>query len=389
VSIAESVAVAAPPKPVSTFVKGLDGVVAAQTKLSSIDGQRGILTYCGIDIHELAEKASYEEVVHLLWYGRLPNRQELADLDSRLSANRPIPTQIINILRATPGNGVPMVVLRNAVSALAMFDPDAEDISPEATRRKAERLTAQMGTIMAAYHRIRQGLEPIDPDPKLSHTPNLLYMLTGDQPDPALVKALDLYQVLLADHGMNASTFTARVVASTQADLHSAVSAALGALKGPLHGGAAEATMRMLFEIGDVDKADAFVDNAFKTKRKIMGIGHRIYKTGDPRVVHIRKTSLELGERRGELKWFHILEEVEKAVLKYRQLYANVDFFSSTMLYYIGIPVDMFTPMFAASRIAGWSAHVIEQYADNVLIRPQSEFIGQLGQHYIPMDEQE
>jgi citrate synthase len=368
-------------------VKGLDGVVAAQTTLSSIDGQRGILTYCGIDIHELAEKASYEEVVHLLWYGKLPNRKELADLEARLAANRPIPTQIINILRATPDNGIPMVVLRNAVSALAMFDPDAEDISPEATRRKAERLTAQMGTIMAAYHRIRQGLEPIDPDPNLGHTPNLLYMLTGDQPDPTLVKALDLYQVLLADHGMNASTFTARVVASTQADLHSAVAAALGSLKGPLHGGAAEATMRMLFEIGDVEKADAFVDNAFKTRRKIMGIGHRIYKTGDPRVVHIRKTSLELGERRGELKWIHILEEVERAVLKYRQLYPNVDFFSSTMLYYIGIPVDMFTPMFAASRIAGWSAHVIEQYADNVLIRPQSEFIGQMDQHYIPIDE--
>jgi len=389
VRIAEPVTIAAPPKPVSTYVKGLDGVVAAQTALSSIDGQRGILTYRGIDIHELAENASYEEVVYLLWYGKLPNRRELHDLEERLAANRPIPTQVVNILRQTPHNGIPMVVLRNAVSALAMFDPDAEDITPEATRRKAERLTAQMGTIMAAYHRIRQGLEPIEPDPRLSHTENLLYMLTGDQPDPANVRALDLYQVLLADHGMNASTFTARVIASTQADLHSAVSGGLGALKGPLHGGAAEATMRMLFEIGKVEKADAFVDNAFKTKRKIMGIGHRIYKTGDPRVVHIRRSSLGLGERSGELEWFHILEEVEKAVLKYRQLYANVDFFSSTMLYYIGIPVDMFTPMFAASRIAGWSAHVIEQYADNVLIRPQSEFVGPEEQHYIPIDRRE
>ena len=376
---------AEPVKP--AFVKGLDGVVAAQTMLSSVDGQNGVLTYRGINIHELAEKASYEEVVYLLWYGKLPNRKELADLEARLAAQRAVPDQILNLLRATPDNAVPMVVLRNAVSALAMFDPDAEDISPQATRRKAERLTAQMGTIMAAYHRIRQGLEPIEPDPRLSHTQNLLYMLTGDQPDPLNVKALDLYQVLLADHGMNASTFTSRVVASTQADLHSAVSGGLGALKGPLHGGAAEATMRMLFEIGEVEKADAFVDNAFKTKRKIMGIGHRIYKSGDPRVVHIRKSSLELGERRGELEWFHILEEVEKAVLKYRQLYANVDFFSSTMLYYIGIPVDMFTPMFAASRIAGWSAHVIEQYADNVLIRPQSEFVGPMEQHYVPIDE--
>ncbi|MBS1245599.1 MAG: citrate synthase [Chloroflexi bacterium] len=388
-SIAEPVTVAAPIKPVSTFVRGLDGVVAVQTTLSSIDGQRGILTYRGIDIHELAEKARYEEVVYLLWYGKLPNCQELADLEARLAANRPVPDQIITILRNTPDNAVPMVVLRNAVSALAMFDPDAEDISPEATRRKAERLTAQMGTILTAYHRLRHGLEPIDPDPHLDHTSNLLYMLTGDPPDPAYVRALDLYQVLLADHGMNASTFTARVVASTQADLHSAIAAALGALKGPLHGGAAEATMRTLFEIGEVDKADAFVENAFRARRKIMGIGHRIYKTGDPRALHLQKYSQSLGERRGEIKWFQILKEVEQAVLKYRQLYANVDFFSSTMLYYIGIPVDMFTPMFAASRIAGWSAHVIEQYDDNVLIRPQSEFIGSTEQHYVPIDERE
>jgi citrate synthase len=385
VSTAEPPVAAAPAKP--AFVKGLDGVVAVQTVLSSIDGQRGILTYRGINIHELAENASYEEVVYLLWYGKLPTRRELADLEARLAANRPIPTQIVNILRQTPTNGIPMVVLRNAVSALAMFDPEAEDLSPEATRRKAERLTAQMGTVMAAYHRIRQGLEPIDPDPKLSHTQNLLYMLTGDQPDPVSVKALDLYQVLLADHGMNASTFTARVVASTQADLHSSVAAALGALKGPLHGGAAEATMRTVLEIGQVENADAFVDNVFKTKRKIMGIGHRIYKNGDPRVVHLQKWSRLMGEKNGALKWYEILLEVEKAVLKYRQLYPNVDFFSSTMLYYIGIPVDMFTPMFAASRISGWSAHVIEQYADNVLIRPQSEFIGPADQHYVPIDE--
>jgi len=380
------VSTAEPVKP--AFVKGLDGVVAAQTMLSSVDGQNGVLTYRGINIHELAEKACYEEVVYLLWYGKLPNRQELADLEARLAAQRTVPDQILNILRATPDNAVPMVVLRNAVSALAMFDPDAEDISPEATRRKAERLTAQMGTILTAYHRIRNRLEPIDPDPRLSHTPNLLYMLTGDQPDPQGVKALDLYQTLLAEHGMNASTFTARVVASTQADLHSAVAGALGSLKGPLHGGAAEATMRMLFEIGEPDKADAFVENAIKTKRKIMGIGHRIYKTGDPRVVHLQKWSQTLGERRGE-KWFQILKEVEQAVLKYKQLYPNVDFFSSTMLYYIGIPVDQFTPMFAASRIAGWSAHVIEQYADNVLIRPQSEFIGPTEQHYAPIEERE
>jgi len=388
VSVTEPTA-AAPPRPASTYVKGLDGVVAVQTMLSSVDGQRGVLTYRGINIHELAERACYEEVVYLLWYGKLPNRQELSDLQARLAANRRVPDQIINFLRSMPDNAIPMVVLRNAVGALAMFDPDAEDISPEATRRKAERLTAQMGTILAAYHRIRYGLEPIDPDPDLGHTPNLLYMLTGDLPEPIYVKALDLFQVLLAEHGMNASTFTARVVASTQADLHSAIVAAMGALKGPLHGGAAEATMRTLFEIGEPEKADAYVDNAFRNKRKIMGIGHRIYKTGDPRAVHLQKWSRMLGELRGDIKWHEILLELERAVLKHRKLYPNVDFFSSTMLYYTGIPVDLFTPMFAASRIAGWSAHVIEQYYDNVLIRPQSEFIGPTEQHYVPIDERE
>jgi citrate synthase len=370
------------------FVKGLDGIVAVQTEISSVDGPNSTLLYRGINIHELAEQASYEEVAYLLLNGHLPGRSELADFNARLVANRWLPAPLYDLLRTFPRDTVPMEALRVAVSSLSFYDPEIEDISIEATQRKAVRLIAQLPTLCAAYQRIRSGKEPIAPNPRMSHAANTLNML-GLSTESEFVRALNMYLILLADHGMNASTFTARVVASTQADLHSSVAAALGALKGPLHGGAAEATMRTVLEIGEVENADAFVDNVFKTKRKIMGIGHRIYKNGDPRVVHLQKWSRLMGEKNGALKWYEILLEVEKAVLKYRQLYPNVDFFSSTMLYYIGIPVDMFTPMFAASRISGWSAHVIEQYADNVLIRPQSEFIGPADQHYVPIDQRE
>lgn len=371
----------------SSYSPGLKGVVAAQTALSSIDGHNGVLTYRGINIHELAERSTYEEVVYLLWYGKLPTRNELAALKGHLAANRGLPPQVISLLRATPDDAVPMVVLRNAVSLLAFFDPDREDISPDATRRKASRLTAQMGTVLAAYDRIRRHLEPIDPDPRLDHTANILYMLTGDRPDPDFAWALDQYLTLLADHGMNASTFTARVVASTRADLHSAVTAALGALKGPLHGGANEATMNMLLEIGSPDKVDEYIDNAFATKKKIMGFGHRIYRTGDPRAVHLQKISRALGEKVGDTRWYEMSLMVEKAVQRNRGLYPNVDFFSASALYYIGIPIDLFTPMFAASRVAGWSAHVLEQHQQDVLIRPESEYVGPVDQHYGPIEE--
>jgi citrate synthase len=365
-------------------VKGLDGVVAVQTELSSIDGQRGVLTYRGIDIHELAERATYEEVCYLLLQGRLPDRAELDDFRARLAAQRGIPTPLVDLLRAVPRDAVPMDALRTAFSALAFYEPDVNDISIEATRAKSLRLVAQMPTVVAAFQRLRDGRELIAPRDDLGQAENFLYMLLGEDPDRECAKALDLYFVLLADHGLNASTFTARVVASTNADVHTSVAAAMAAIKGPLHGGANEATMRMLLEIEEPERVDAFIDNAFASKRKIMGFGHRIYKTGDPRTQHLQRWARRLGEKLGQIKYFDMSLAVEKAVLRHRELYPNVDYFSATLLYYIGIPIDLFTPMFACSRMAGWCAHIIEQYRDAVLIRPQSEYVGPTGQHYRP-----
>ncbi len=368
------------------FVKGLDGIVAVQTEISSVDGPNSTLLYRGINMHELAEQASYEETAFLLLYGHLPSRSELADFSSHLASNRWLPAPIYDFLRTLPADTIPMVALRTAVSALSFYDSDIEDISIEVTQRKAIRLIAQLPTLCAAYQRIRTGQEPIAPDSSLSHAANALYML-GLSIDDDFVDALNAYLILLADHGMNASTFTARVVASTQADLHSAITSALASLKGPLHGGANEATMNMLLEIGALDKVDEFVDNAFATKRKIMGFGHRIYKNGDPRSIHLNRWAEKLGNKIGEPKYYAMSLKVVEAVLRHRELHPNVDFYSASMLYYIGIPIDLFTPMFACSRVAGWSAHVIEQYKDNVLIRPQSEYVGPLNVHYLPMEQ--
>ncbi|MCS6773554.1 MAG: citrate/2-methylcitrate synthase [Anaerolineae bacterium] len=368
------------------FSKGLDGVVAAQTEISMVDGPNSTLLYRGININELAEHATYEEVAFLLLNGHLPTRSELADFNARLVANRWLPAPMYDLLRTLPRDTIPMEALRTAVSALAFYDPEIEDISIEATRRKSVRLIAQLPTLTAAFDRIRNGKEPIAPNPRLSHAANTLYML-GLSTDPEFVRALDVYFILLADHGMNASTFTARVVASTQADLHSAVTSALASLKGPLHGGANEATMHMLLEIGELENVDAFVDRAFATKRKIMGFGHRIYKHGDPRSAHLNRWSERLGKKVNQLKYYEMSLAVERAVLRHKELYPNVDFFSATLLYDLGIPIDLFTPMFACARVAGWCAHVIEQYRDNVLIRPQSEYIGPVGVHYVPIDE--
>lgn len=370
-----------------SYSPGLKDVIGAQTALSSIDGQKGVLTYRGINIHELAERATYEEVVFLLWYGRLPRREELAAFKKELAENRGLPIPLIEMLRSTPPEATPMVVLRNAVSQLTYFDPEGGDISVDASRRRAIRLTAQMGTILAAYDRIRRGVNPIDPDPGLDHAANILYMFRGQPPDPDFAHALDTYLVLLADHGMNASTFTARVVASTKADLYSAITAALAALKGPLHGGANEETMKMLLEIGSPDRVDEYIDRAFAAKKRIMGFGHRIYRTGDPRSVHLNTMARELGEKIGDLRWYEMSLRVQAAVLRNREIYPNVDFFSAPAIYYLGIPIDLFTPMFAVSRVAGWCAHVMEQYEANILIRPESEYIGPTDQHYVPMEE--
>jgi len=367
--------------------KGLDNIIVAETELSSVDGQNSILTYRGINIHELAGRATYEEIVHLLWYGRLPSRAQLSELKETLAAHRALPGGIVAMIRAFPRTALAMEVLRTVVSALAMYDPEAQDISPEATRRKAIRLTAQFPTIVAAFDRLRNGKEPIAPHPELGHAANTLYMLTGTRPDPLHAQALDTYFVLLADHGLNASTFVARAVVSTLADLHSAITAALASLKGPLHGGANEATMRMFLEIGELENVEGWIADAFAQKRKIMGFGHRVYRHGDPRVTHLQRLARALGEQAGDTRWYEMSLQVEKAVQSHRELYPNVDFFSAAVLYYLGIPLDLFTPMFACSRIAGWSAHVLEQYADNRLMRPQSVFIGPKENHFIPIEE--
>jgi citrate synthase len=369
------------------FVKGLDGIVAVQTFISMVDGPNGNLTYRGVHINELVTQATYEEVAFLLLHDHLPSEKELTDFNARLVANRWLPAPLYDLIRQLPRDTVPMEALRTAVSALSFYDPEIEDISIEATQRKAVRLISQFPTICAAYQRIREGKEPIAPTAHLSHAANTLHMLGLPSGDPDFVRAMDAYYVLLADHGMNASTFTGRVVASTQADLHSSITAAMAALKGPLHGGANEATMNMLLEIDDPAKVDAFVDGAFATKRKIMGIGHRIYKNGDPRAVHLNTWAERLGRKLNQIKYFDMAHKVADAVLRHRELYPNVDFYSAPMLYYIGIPIDLFTPMFACSRVAGWSAHVIEQYKDNVLIRPQSEYVGPTNVHYVPVDQ--
>ena len=369
------------------FVKGLDGIVAVQTQISSVDGPNSILTYRGININELAENAVYEEAAYLLLYGSLPNRSELAKFNAHLVANRGLPSPMLDLLKSLPHDTVPMAALRTAVSALSFYDPEIEDVSIEATQRKAVRLIAQLPTLTATYDAIRKSKPFIAPNPSLSHAANTLYMLGANYQDSDMVRAMDIYYILLADHGMNASTFTARVVSSTQADLHSAISSAYAALKGPLHGGANEATMYTLQEIGEPDKVDAWVDNAFATKRKIMGIGHRIYKHGDPRVVHLNKWAEKLGHKLNQVKWYDMSRMVENAVLRHRDLHPNVDFYSASMMYYLGIPIDLFTPLFACSRISGWCAHVIEQYQDNVLIRPQSEYVGAVNQHFTPLDQ--
>jgi len=326
----------------------------------------------------------------LLWHAKLPNAAELAAFSRRLAAERKLPKQVLDLIRAFPRKAAPMEALRTAVSALAFYDPESQNISPEATLRKGLRLTAKFPTIVAAFHRIRKGKEPVAPKAGLGHAANFLYMLEGRTAEELRTRALNLYLVLLADHSLNASTFTARVVSSTNADLHSAVTAALGALKGNLHGGAAEATMNMLLEIGALDKVDAFVDKAFATRRKVMGFGHRIYKTGDPRVRHLQAMArtMEAAAAKDE-DYVDMALAVERAVLRHKELYPNVDYFSATTLYYTGIAIDLDTCVFAISRVAGWTAHVLEQYADAALIRPTGEYLGPTNVQFAPLAERQ
>jgi citrate synthase len=357
--------------------KGLEGIVAANSGICWIDGDAGILSYRGIDIHELAEYSTFEETTFLLWFGHLPTQAELLDFSAKLAASRTLAPEILALLKSLPRTATPMEVLRTAVSALSMYDPDENDNLHEANVRKSFRLTSQVSMIVANYDRLRKGLDLVEPDPTLSHAANFLWMLNGEKPSETATRTMDVALILHADHELNASTFAARVIAATLSDIHSAVTGAIGALKGPLHGGANEAVMRMLFAIDDAGADPVeYVRDMLAQKKKISGFGHRVYKTEDPRATHLRRMSEQLAHDSGTAKWYDWSRKIELYINAEKHLNANVDFYSASTYTTLGIDVDLFTPIFAVSRIAGWAAHVIEQLDDNRLIRPRAEYIG-------------
>lgn len=374
-------------EPRSQVLAGLEGVVAATSAICFIDGKEGRLLYRGYDIADLAEKATFEEVCYLLWHGDLPTASQLRDLREKLSSARALPERILNLLHLFPKDAAPMDVLRTAVSALGVIDPQASQNSPEANLNKSIRLTAQIPSIVATFDRIRRGMEPVPPREDLAHAANFLYMLKGEEPDPLSARVFDVALILHADHELNASTFSGRVTASTLSDLHSAVTSAIGTLKGPLHGGANEQVMKMLVEIGTPERAAAYVKEMLAQKRRIPGFGHRVYRTEDPRARFLRRLSKDLGEQVGELTWWEITRKVEEVAFQEKGLYPNVDLYSASTYYYMGIPTDLFTPIFAISRISGWTAHILEQYADNRLIRPVAEYVGRTRREFVPLEQ--
>ena len=375
--------------PAAPAPAGLQDVVASSSAICHLDGDRGVLAYCGHDIHDLAEHATFEEVCHLLWRRRLPNRAELGDLQSQLAAALALPEPVLRLIRSLPP-GDAMDALRTLTSALAHFDPEAGDASPAARYRQAVRLTAQLGSVVAAWGRLAAGGAPVDPDPTLGHAANFLLMLNGERPSAVASRAFDVALVLHADHELNASTFAARVTAATLSDLHSAVAAGVGALKGPLHGGANAEVMKMLTAIGeDADdrRVDEFVRGMLARKVKVPGFGHRVYRTEDPRATHLRRMSKALGQRAGRTRWYEMSRRIEAVMREEKRIDANVDFYSASTYALLGIPVDLFTPIFAVSRVSGWTAHVLEQYANNRLIRPRAEYVGPpYPQTFAPLD---
>lgn len=368
--------------------RGLEGVVALESELSFIDGKQGLLVYRGYDIHDLAAHTSFEEVAYLLWKGALPNRQQLEDLSGRLQAERELPAGILDLMRGVPEGANPMAALRTAVSALALHDPEAEDDAPEANYRKAVRLTARIPTIIAAFDRLRKGKEPVAPLGRGSTAYDFLHMLNGKEPGRAAERTFDVCLVLHADHGLNASTFTCRVIGSTLSDLYSSVTGAIGALKGPLHGGANIEVMRMLLEIDrSGEDPAAFVREKLAQKERIMGFGHRVYKTMDPRAAILREMVEDLSEEQGARKWYDLSVAIMEAMQEEKELYPNVDFFSASVYYMLGIDIDLFTPIFALSRVTGWTAHLLEQWSENRLIRPRAEYVGPRNRTVTPIDE--
>ena len=368
--------------------KGLEGIVAANSGICYIDGDEGVLAYRGIDIHELAQNSNFEEVCYLLWFGTLPKREELEHFRQRLAESRKVDPGIIEMMRSFPKSATPMEVLRTTVSALSFYDHDEKAVDHDSKVRKAYALTSQIAMIVAIYDRIRKGKKVVDADPKLSHAANFLLQLTGEKPSATAEKALDIALILHADHELNASTFAARVTAATLSDMHSAITSAIGALKGPLHGGANEAVMRMLFALDKAGRDPVeHVTGMLADKKKVPGFGHRVYTTEDPRATHLRKMSEDLGRSSGNPKWFDMSRKIEKYINAEKKLNANVDFYSASTYTTLGLDVDLFTPVFAVSRIAGWAAHVIEQLDDNRLIRPRAEYIGpRYPNKYVPMD---
>jgi citrate synthase len=367
---------------------GLEGIIAAESSICFIDGQAGILSYQGYNIHTLAENATFEEVIYLLWNGRLPAQNELDELKAALVKYRPIPAPIIDFLRSVP-EGQPMHVLRTAVSMLSIHDPEANDMSPEANLRKAQKLMAQTATIVTSFDRLRNKKEIIESDPKLGLAANFLYTLTGTRPDDVVERAFDIALTLHADHELNASTFAGRVTAATLSDIYSAVTAAIGALKGPLHGGANEDVIRFLLQVdANTDAAVQQVREKLSKKEKVAGFGHRVYRTEDPRATHLRELSEEIGKRTGHLDLYLASKEVESFIKQTKNLNANVDFYSASTYYSLGIPIDLFTPIFAVSRMSGWTAHILEQYKNNRLIRPRADYTGKPdGQPWIPISQ--
>ncbi|MGB8261332.1 MAG: citrate synthase [Terracidiphilus sp.] len=369
--------------------KGLEGVVAANSGICWIDGEAGVLAYRGIDIHELAVHSTFEETTYLLWNGILPNLLELREFQAQLANSRSLDQRIVEMLRAFPASATPMEVLRTAVSALSFYDADEKDNSHDANVRKSFKLTSQIAMLVAVYDRIRKGLDIVPPDRSLNHAANFLWMLTGERPSETATHTLDIALILHADHELNASTFAARVIAATLADVHSAITGAIGALKGPLHGGANEGVMRMLLEIDRTGSDPVeYVKNMLAARQKISGFGHRVYRTEDPRATHLRKMSEQLGKDAGMPKWFEYSRAIELYINADKKLNANVDFYSASTYATLGIDIDLYTPIFAISRISGWAAHVIEQLDDNRLIRPRAEYVGPTyPAHWVPMEE--
>ena len=367
---------------------GLEGVVATSSKICYIDGDKGVLSYAGYNIHTLADHASFEEVIYLLWHSKLPVSEELRKLKASLTAERDLPAEVTAFLKNAPKSASAMDVLRTAISMLSLYDPQAGEMSPEANTQKATRLMARVATIVTSFDRLRNGKEVIPGDPALGHAANFLYTLTGKKPDDVMERVFDVALILHADHELNASTFAARVTAATLSDIYSAVTSAIGALKGPLHGGANEAVIQMLLKTSSSEDAVAKVKSNLDNKIKIPGFGHRVYHTADPRAIHLKKMSQELAKRTGHGELYEKSTRVETTVKDLKNLNANVDFYSASTYYSLGIPVDLFTPIFAVSRMSGWTAHILEQYRNNRLIRPRADYTGEAdGRPWTPLNE--